>query len=114
MNPGVYSVHSEIDLKSYAHKRKVLSYAFSEKALRDMEVYIFEHIRAFCDYLGSSTQPQNMADRCDYLTFDVLGDLCFGKSFEMQEKSDNRFVPELICKNGKRLSIVGLFPIPTI
>jgi hypothetical protein len=39
-----------------------------------------------------------MADEVNYLVFDILGDLCFGKNFNMKEPdSDLKHVPELIA-----------------
>jgi hypothetical protein len=40
-----------------------------------------------------------MADWCDYLVFDILGDLCFGKSFETKELGENplKTVPQAIA-----------------
>lgn len=38
-----------------------------------------------------------MADQVTYLVFDVLGDLCFGKCFDMKEPDSNpRHVPEFM------------------
>lgn len=45
---------------------------------------------------GQWSVAQNMADWCNYLTFDTLGDLCFGKAFEMLEHEENRHVIDLI------------------
>lgn len=39
-----------------------------------------------------------MADEVNYLVFDILGDLCFGKQFNMKEPdSDLKHVPDLIA-----------------
>lgn len=39
-----------------------------------------------------------MADEVNYLVFDILGDLCFGKNFNMKEpESDLKHVPELMA-----------------
>jgi hypothetical protein len=68
-----------------------------------MEKYILGNVRTFCSRLGKSKSgekgwgiPQNMADWCNYLTFDVMGDLCFGKAFEMLEHEENHHVIDLI------------------
>lgn len=76
-----------------------------------MEKYILGNVRTFCSALGSKpafttaekagekgqwSVAQNMADWCNYLTFDVMGDLCFGKAFEMLENHTNRHVIDLI------------------
>jgi cytochrome P450 len=106
---NVYSIHSEVDKERHAHKRRVLSHAFSDRALKGMEEYILNQIRIFCTQIGSSPQPLDMASRCDYLTGDVLGDLCFGQSFGMQEKPGNRFIPDLVQASARKLLVVSLF-----
>jgi hypothetical protein len=81
-----------------------------------MERYILANIRTFCDSLGAAASNdsekkgwsvgQNMADWCNYLTFDIMGDLCFGKAFGMLERPDNRFAIELIGNAAHRHLIV--------
>lgn len=68
-----------------------------------MEKYILGNVRTFCSQLSPNTSsekgwglPQNMADWCNYLTFDVMGDLCFGKAFEMLDHNTNHHVIDLI------------------
>lgn len=47
---------------------------------------------------GNWSKSLNMAHEVNYLVFDVLGDLCFGKEFRMKEpESDLKHVPELIA-----------------
>lgn len=96
-----------------------------------MEKYILHNIRSFTDGLvtsrwnhGNSQQmvmggdekktmaggwgpAQNMADWCNYLTFDIMGDLCFGKAFNMLEKPDNHFAADMIGMAAHRHSIVS-------
>jgi hypothetical protein len=48
-----------------------------------------------------------MADWCSYLTFDVIGELFFGKTFGMLEKSDNRWVLGMTIDAGKLAFIVS-------
>jgi cytochrome P450 len=104
---NVYSTHSEIDKERHAHKRRVLNHAFSDRAFKSMEEYILNQIRIFCTQIGSSPQPRNMATQSDYLTGDILGDLCFGKAFSMQEKPENRFMSGLVQNSAKKLLIVS-------
>ncbi len=47
-----------------------------------------------------------MADWCNYLTFDIMGDLVFGKAFGMLERPDNRFAIDLIGNAAHRHLIV--------
>jgi hypothetical protein len=82
-----------------------------------MEKYILANIRSFCDALGAEsanasenkgwTVGRNMADWCNYLTFDIMGDLCFGKAFGMLERPDNRFAIELLGNAAHRHLIVS-------
>jgi hypothetical protein len=47
---------------------------------------------------GNWSKSLNMADEVNYLVFDILGDLCFGKNFNMKEpESDLKHVPELMA-----------------
>jgi cytochrome P450 len=105
-----FNTHSSIDRASHARKRRVLSHAFSDGAIKSMEKYILANVRSFCSALSPQAQSpeekkvpkgqwgaaQNMSDWCNYLTFDVMGDLCFGKAFEMLERHENRHVIDLI------------------
>jgi hypothetical protein len=87
-----------------------------------MEKYIMANVRTFCSALGGKAEnfsrkagsgrqwsvPQNMSDWCNYLTFDVMGDLCFGKAFEMLENPQNRHVIDLIGSAAHMHLIVSL------
>ena len=128
--PQAASTHSTIDKTAHARKRRVLSHAFSEAAVKSMEKYILHNIRSFTEGLvtnrwnnnsnnqvimgnekgterGQWGPAQNMADWCNYLTFDIMGDLCFGKAFNMLEKPDNHFAADMIGMAAHRHSIVS-------
>jgi cytochrome P450 len=113
-----FNTHSSIDKAAHGRKRRVLSHAFSDSAIKQMERYILANIRSFCDAIGAEspnasekkgwTVGRNMADFCNYLTFDIMGDLCFGKAFGMLARPDNRFAIELIGNAAHRHLIVSL------
>ncbi|KAH8588815.1 cytochrome P450 [Bisporella sp. PMI_857] len=121
-----FNTHSSIDKASHARKRRVLSHAFSDGALRSMEKYILANVQNFTSALGrkpigllseksqETTQwsvPQNMADWSNYLTFDVMGDLCFGKAFEMLEHERNHHVIDLLGSAAHMHLILGTNPM---
>ncbi|TVY82613.1 Cytochrome P450 monooxygenase apf7 [Lachnellula suecica] len=112
-----FNTHSSISKPSHARKRRVLSHAFSDGAIKSMEKYILGNVRTFCARLGETQgekgwgKPQNMADWCNYLTFDVMGDLCFGKAFEMLEHEENRHVIDLIGNAAHMHLILGTNPM---
>ncbi|KAL6705468.1 hypothetical protein ACN47E_006733 [Coniothyrium glycines] len=92
------------DINVHARKRRVLNYAFSENALKEAETFIHRNVDRWLELLGehkytddASGDPVDMADQVTYLVFDILGDLCFGKCFDMKERESKlRHVPEMM------------------
>ena len=99
-----------------------MSYAFSDAALKNLEELIIVHIREFIKNLTTEvssaqmpstgvekgwTAPKDISSWCSYLGFDVMGDLCFGKSFGMLgDNSENREAVFLLCQAAKRHNVV--------
>lgn len=126
-NKHTFNVHSSIDKTAHARKRRVLSHAFSDSAIKAMERYVIDKVQTFCRVLPqapfdllnarhSSSEvdgwsvPKNMADMCDYLAFDIMGELAFGKSFDMLESPSNRFASALVGNAAHRHLIVSNIP----
>ncbi|KAI4861351.1 cytochrome P450 [Hypoxylon rubiginosum] len=109
------NTHNTRDKALHARKRRVLSQAFSDSAIKEMERYILSNVRSFCEQIGAGasegrkgwTAAKNMADWCNYLAMDILGDLCFGKAFHMLERPDNRYALELVSLATTRHLICG-------
>ena len=124
-----FSTHSAVDRTAHARKRRVLSHAFSDGAMRSMEKYILAQVRQFCANLGEKsdvrqsgcfggvlaeksdewTEPKNISDQANYLTFDIMGDLAFGKAFGMLERPDNRFAIDLVENAAHRHLMCGTY-----
>ncbi|KAI1170588.1 isotrichodermin C-15 hydroxylase [Nemania sp. FL0916] len=115
----VPNTHNTRDKNVHARKRRVLSQAFSDSAIKEMERYILGNVRSFCEQVGLGasddrkgwTVPKNMADWCNYLAMDILGDLSFGKAFHMLERPDNRYALELVSLATTRHLICGTMRI---
>lgn len=96
-NPSDQNTLSAIDKAVHARKRRVLNSAFSEKAIRSAGDFVVRHVDRWNELLieGNDgkewTKPQNMSDLADYLVFDIMGDLSFGKSCEIKEPGKNPF-----------------------
>ena len=108
--------HRHIEIEADKDDRRTLAHAFSDTALRDIEYCVTSNVEVFCDQLllGNKDQkegwsePKNMSSMANYLTFDILAELCFGKSsFAMLTKPDNRHIVELIFHNAWRCMIVS-------
>lgn len=126
VNKNTFNVHSSIDKVAHARKRRVLSHAFSDKAIKSMEKYVLEKVRTFCRALPTTgldlmdvqksnsekdwSSPKNMGEYSDWLAFDVMGELAFGKSFDMIERPDNRFASTLLGNAAHRHLIVSTSP----
>jgi cytochrome P450 len=98
---GAMSTHSEVNRERHAFRRRVLDHAFSDNAIRSAETFIIENIRNWCKHLGKGarhgewTSAKNMSDWCTYVAYDIMGDLVFGKRFDIMESDEHRFVPPM-------------------
>ncbi|KAF2018040.1 benzoate 4-monooxygenase cytochrome-like protein P450 [Aaosphaeria arxii CBS 175.79] len=119
-NKKTVNVHSSIDKMQHARKRRVISHAFSDGAIKSLEKYILANVRAGCSMLaegggekGTGSDPEgwrpmwNAANWCNWLVFDIMGDLVFGKAFGMLESPTNRFAVDLVGNAAHRHLICG-------
>lgn len=112
------SIQNVRDKAIHARKKKVMSVAFSAAALREMEAYIVDKVDDFCALMGPDapsqwSEPRDMNHWFGYLTMDILGEMCYGKSFGMLHSEENRWVVHLLSNAAKftlfvRLSLFSL------
>jgi len=116
------NTHNARDKALHARKRRVLSHGFSDGAVRSMERFLIGNIDLFCANIAPAndsapshpasdntkgwSEPRCMTDWCSYLAMDILGDLCFGKAFNMLEREDNRYALDLVTAATKRHLLV--------
>jgi hypothetical protein len=87
-----------------------------------MEKYILANVDIACNLIDQDIDsvalhaaekkgvwgvPRNMARWADWLTFDIMGDLVFGKAFGMLDEEKNRFAVDLVSSAAHRHMIVG-------
>ncbi|KAJ5703328.1 hypothetical protein N7493_011717 [Penicillium malachiteum] len=117
---GVYNTHNAIDKSMHGRKRRVLSQAFSETALKGMEDVMLLHVRQLCASLAgysvneketseSKGVVRNMGNWFSYLSYDVMGELCFGKSFDMLIAEGKRHMIGLVDRAANRHYVCGLW-----
>ena len=102
MNPPVtpFNIFTCIDKGLHRQRRKILSSAFSEQALRSFEPVILENIEGLLAELrGWATKSLdqwsaaiNMTTRPKHFTLDVMSAFSFGESFQTQREDTNRGV----------------------
>lgn len=123
---GAWSTHSAIDKSLHARKKRVLSQAFSESAMRGLQPHILSVIRTFTDAIGDFlpqvslgsektavqewSTPKDMGLYANYMSYDVLGDICYGESFDTLESSKNRFAVRLVALSSKYHFLTAQMP----
>ncbi|KUJ19544.1 cytochrome P450 monooxygenase-like protein [Mollisia scopiformis] len=104
-NPYHFSTLNTVDRAAHDRKRRILNAAFSDKAIKSAEDFIIKHVDRWCQLLVEDvdstgwTPAKNMKDITNYLTFDIMGDLAWGKSFELKEPNEDnplREIPHII------------------
>ncbi|KAJ5155287.1 hypothetical protein N7492_008090 [Penicillium capsulatum] len=98
----------------HAVKRRLLSHAFSERAMKDYEPRICKLVSTWLDCLEAEAKGRDIMDLgewCNYLIFDILGDLAFGDSFGLMTTASERFVTGLIPKTTGGWYSLGYHPL---
>ncbi|KAI0505272.1 benzoate 4-monooxygenase cytochrome P450 [Xylaria bambusicola] len=98
------STFNTIDVKEHAWRRKILNLAFTEKSVAAACHFIVEHVDRWHDLFEEEkfndngwSSPLDFTERLNALIFDITGDLCFGRSFDVKEPGENplKAVPNL-------------------
>jgi benzoate 4-monooxygenase len=88
------SVFSTTDRRDHAQKRRLVSQAFSSKALNECTSFIHNITTVFVEKLDSMCETGKEIDALawfNYLAFDVLSDLAFGEAIGMVFKVRHHF-----------------------
>ncbi|CAI7641908.1 unnamed protein product [Penicillium pancosmium] len=101
------SLQMERDKKEHARRRKVWDQGFSSKALRDYEPRVAYYTDQLIVAIEKSVgKPINMTDWFNYYSFDIMGDLSFGKSFNMLVDGKEAYILKQLHTD---MQSVGLF-----
>lgn len=105
-NEGDANTLNVTDVAIHAQKRRLLNTVFTERSVRSAAVFIIKHLDRWNELTVSGedwSEPTDLTKWTDCLVFDILGDLCFGKSFDIKEPGENPFkvMPEAIISYMK-------------
>ena len=105
------SMHSTRDKAMHDKRRRVWDRGFSTKALRSYE----HRVKGYADVLlaeirGSQGKPMNMAKWFNYYSFDVMGDLTFGRPFDMLKTGKDHECIKLLQDGMKPIGFLGQIP----
>ena len=114
------STQTTVDREVHAARRRILNHAFSDSALKAMEYLILDTVTKWLNALSDSSaplqekskgwgQPKDMGRWTSNLTIDVLGELCFGKSFNAIEKGSS-WIPGILIASARASVCVATIP----
>lgn len=94
------------DVAGHARKRKLLNTVFTENSVRSAAAFIIKNLDRWNELSINGhdwSDPIDLSKWIDCLVFDILGDLCFGKSFNIKEPGENPFkiIPEASISHVK-------------
>ena len=108
---AVHNTHSIADRDLHSRRRRLLAFAFSEQALRNLESFVTDNIQIWLSYMSEPktttkdskendwSKPHDIGIWSTNLTLDVLGDLCFGASFNAMQ-TGRHFIPRLLLASS--------------
>lgn len=130
--PNAVSTLLATDRVQHARKRRVMGCAFSEAAMKGMEGYVLGLVEDFigrvgevvdCSGGGEEKEEKgeegkekwskclNMSQWCNWLVFDIMGELVFGKSFgTLGSHIPNRKAIFLLGRAARRNYVVAAMP----
>lgn len=93
-----------VDKKLHGRMRRILNAAISDKAVRSASEFVITHVDRWLELSskreGEWSEAKNMTSWADSLQFDIMAELCFGKSFGAKEPGQNEFrsIPQSISE----------------
>ncbi|KAF2457057.1 benzoate 4-monooxygenase cytochrome P450 [Lineolata rhizophorae] len=106
---GSQSTHSTIDRMEHAARRRVLSHAFSESAVRSAEQFVNQNLETLFRIIREKSKESgdsgwaraDMGKLMNWYSFDVMGTLAFGRKFDCLESDEHRIVPSLLLSGSR-------------
>jgi cytochrome P450 len=102
-NENDHNTLTTTDVQAHAQKRRLLKLAFTERSTKAASAFVERHVDRWNELWETQgndgwSKAEDVAERLDFLIFDILGDLCFGKEFNTKEREQNdvKGIPKLI------------------
>jgi cytochrome P450 len=109
----VYSIINAPD-DIHARQRKMVSHAFSDRALRDQEPMLKSYADSLLRNLHQDAREGKQVDMVkayNYTTFDIIGDFAFGESFGMLESRQDHAVLSMVFNQIRRVVTITSFMV---
>ena len=124
----VPSVLTSITRQEHGPRRRFVSQALSDSAIQAMEEHVLHNVRVFCDRMIARDEHEpvlctaaeqiqskragwgpcrNISRWSGYLTFDIMGALCFSHTFDMLNYETNRYIIDVMPKGIQGFNVVS-------
>ncbi|KAJ5813757.1 uncharacterized protein N7503_000507 [Penicillium pulvis] len=101
------SLQTDRDKASHARRRKTWDQGFSSQALRDYEPRVVHYTAQLMQAIEKGlNEPMNMTKWFNLYSIDVMGDLSFGRSFDMLADNEDKYFLNQLHADMK---MIGLF-----
>ncbi|OHE92733.1 cytochrome P450 [Colletotrichum orchidophilum] len=112
----MYSLQLVRDKQEHAQRRKSWDRGFSSKALRDYEFRVADYTNQLLANIDKNKGKRfNISDWFNFYSFDVMGDLAFGKSFGMLKEGIKHYFMTSLHQDMQAIGMFShmlwLFPI---
>ncbi|KAL4934942.1 hypothetical protein BDV06DRAFT_217788 [Aspergillus oleicola] len=102
------SLETTRDIQEHAQLRKIWDPAFNTRALRDYSHRVQKHATRLLEVFDRDLgQPINITRWLNYYSFDIMGDLAFGKSFDMLVDGRDHYLLSVMHDNMKAFALIG-------
>ncbi|EUC26774.1 hypothetical protein COCCADRAFT_113420 [Bipolaris zeicola 26-R-13] len=124
--PGVHPTLGTLDNKDHSKFRRILNQGLSSSHIRKMDPELSSTAYLFAERLGEPqdrfspsrqdnagdgwTASKNMAEWCDFFTFDVMSKLVFGTSYDLLTSSENHWIVDGVSGQMRRVSFLMQLP----
>ncbi|KIW06434.1 uncharacterized protein PV09_02881 [Verruconis gallopava] len=109
MQPNGYTGILMADRENHSRYRRLLSYAFSEKGMKEQQPHIIKYVDLLMkDLKGiAGDGPLDLVQWFNFTTFDIIGKLAFGEDFGCLREGKVHPWIEMIFGNLKSLVIIS-------
>ena len=99
----------------HASNRRILSQALAMESLKPMQEHILKNCRIFCQSMldenmqtsSNWSSPRNMTKWFSRLTFDIMGDIVFGRNWDVLKSERNRDLTDTFVAGTGALYVVS-------
>lgn len=111
--PNVYNTFNAMDKSLHRVKRRIIGQGLNDRAIRKFEPVMLDQISIFLKEIAKTSEEEkhiDMTTQCTWLGYDISGELGFGRSFDLQTDTRNRWLTQGISMSNYQINIYLQFP----